>query len=299
MKIKAIILTFDESLHLERCIKSLLNLTSDIYIIDSYSNDSTENIAKSYNTTFSKNKFTNQANQFNWALGQINDFDGWILRIDADEYLSDQLIKEIELKLKNEANENVKGFYLKRLINFQGKLLKYGDASIKLIRLFKFGYGKSENRWMDEHIIVNGDTEEINKGYIIDHNLNSLKWWIKKHQDYSSREVIELLDLKFKFISKQDKDSIHAFQQNQKRFIKENIYYNFPIFLRALIYFLYRYLIKLGFLDGFKGLAFHFLQGFWYRSLVDFKYLKVRLYMKKNNVSLKKAINQVLNINIV
>ena len=298
MNVIAIVLTFNESLHLERCLKSLKKIVNKIYVVDSFSTDTTAKIASQHGAIFIENEYINQAKQFNWALGQIKNFDGWILRIDADEYLSDQLIEEIKLKLKNKSIENVKGFYVRRLINFQGKLIKYGDASIKLIRLFKFGYGKSENRWMDEHITINGDTEEINKGYIIDHNLNSLRWWIKKHQNYSSREVIELLDLKFKFISKQDKNSIHSFQQNQKRFIKENIYYNFPIFLRVLIYFLYRYFIKLGFLDGIKGFTFHFLQGFWYRSLVDFKYLKLRLYMKKNNVSLKKAINQVLNINI-
>ena len=71
-----------------------------------------------------------------------------------------------------------------------------------------------------------------------------------------------------------------------------------PIFLRAFIYFLVRYFLLLGFLDGIKGLIYHFLQGFWYRFLVDAKILEIKEYSQINNLSLEESIKPVLGIDL-
>lgn len=297
MEIIAVVLTFNESIHLDRCIKSLLKITKKILIVDSYSTDNTKKIAEKYNVIFLKNKFSNQAEQFNWALDQINKkFNGWIFRLDADEYLTPKLIEDIKIKTQN-PNTRINGYYIRRNINFQGKLIYFGSASIKVIRLFRFGFGKSEVRWMDEHIIVEGSTSTL-EGRIIDNNLNSLNWWVSKHKSYAAREALELLNLKYNF--KERNNSIYRNKNISKtiikRYIKEKIYSRLPLGFRAFLYFFYRYIFRLGFLDGIIGLKFHFLHGFWYRKLVDQKIKEVEKSLKENR-NIKSAIKKILKIN--
>ena len=58
-----------------------------------------------------------------------------------------------------------------------------------------------------------------------------------------------------------------------------------PLFIRAFVYFNYRYFIKFGFLDGIEGLIFHFLQGFWFRFLVDAKIYEIKIACKSKTIS--------------
>ena len=298
MKIVAIILTYNEQLHLARCINSVKKVTEDIIIIDSYSNDKTLDIAKSHGVTVIQHKWINYSTQFNWGLAQLEKETDWVLRIDADEYMTDELVSEINKTLPS-IESSVKGIFFSRRMTFQSVPIKHGGIfPINVIRLFKYGYGQCENRWMDEHIIVSGKKIKI-KGELIDDNLNSLTWWINKHNNYAGREAVDLLNLKYKFMLNDLKGELNIYNQaSLKRWIKENIYFNLPSGFRAFSYFVYRYLIRLGFLDGKVGLDFHFLQGFWYRYLVDAKVIEVIKYMRFENVNIKRAIKDVLNINI-
>ena len=112
-------------------------------------------------------------------------------------------------------------------------------------------------------------------GHIADDNLNNVSWWVDKHNKYATLEMIELLNLKYQFSpvddTMQKQSGGHA---KFKRWVKQNIYARLPYFARPLMCFLYRYFLKLGFLDGVKGFAYHFMQGYWYRSLVDLKMLE-------------------------
>ena len=151
---------------------------------------------------------------------------------------------------------------------------------------------------MDEHIIVNGSTAHF-KGELIDNNLNSLTWWIEKHNAYASREAVDLLNLEYKFMPHDSVANLGSGSQSGfKRWVKERVYAKLPSNNRALLYFLYRYIVRLGFLDGRSGFAFHFLQGFWYRYLVDLKINEVQKYMTLEEVDIKVAIKAVLNIDL-
>jgi hypothetical protein len=151
---------------------------------------------------------------------------------------------------------------------------------------------------MDEHIIVDGETAEFS-GEIIDDNLNSLSWWTEKHNAYASREVVDILNLEYGFIPYETVANLKGGQQaGVKRWIKENVYARLPGGFRAFAYFFYRYFVRLGFLDGKEGTAFHVLQGFWYRYLVDMKLHEVKSLMKNSNVDVVTAINDVLGINV-
>ena len=284
----AIILTKNEEIHIERCIKSILPIFENIYVVDSFSSDRTKEIVKDFPVTFLENTFLNHSSQFNWALNQINKKTDWVLRIDADEYLSQSLINEISNKLPH-LDLSVKGIFIPRKIIFGEKLIKYGGINdTKILRLFKFGYGECDNKWMDEHIIVNGETLDfINP--IIDHNLKSISWWISKHNHYSNKQAYELL--KVEFYKKESKQNIYY-----KSFKNRTKYYNLTPIIRVFIYFFYRYFICLGFLDGISGFYFHFLQGLWYRLIVDIKFLEVKKQIKNKNKSFKQAINDYLFI---
>ena len=294
MQLTVIILTLNEDKHLLRCLRSLNSIADSIIVVDSFSTDNTIQIAKDCGATVMSHEFINQAQQFNWALKQLDNQTEWVLRIDADEYLTPALNLAILNKL-SKVKSNINGIYFNRRMSFQGKLIKYGGVfPVPVLRLFRYGYGECENRWMDEHIKVNGDTEYIREE-VIDDNLNNLTWWTNKHNNYASREAVDLLNLEYKF---NDLNSITSFnlgkKTEKKRWFKEVIYARMPRGFRAVFYFLYRYIVRLGFLDGREGANFHFLQGFWYRYLVDAKVDEVKAYMKKNNVSIETAINNVL-----
>lgn len=293
MTLVAVILTKNEDIHLERCLRNVRDITSKIIVVDSFSVDRTEEIATSFNATFIQNTFENHSQQFNFALTQISQDTEWVLRIDADEYLTPRLVASI--KAATMIDSRFMGFSLKRRIKFAGKLIEYGGLfPVEIVRLFRFGHGVCEERWMDEHIIVDGPVGKL-AGELIDDNLNNLTWWIQKHNLYSNREAVEMLKLKYS--PRPPKLSLTG-PASFKRSIKEKVYFRLPAIPKVLVYFLYRFVIRLGFLDAREGFAFHFLQGFWYRYLVEAKVQEVEKYMRERNAALHDAIKQVLEIKI-
>ncbi len=86
--LSAIILTYNEEKHLSRCLESLIEICNEIIIVDSYSNDGTEKISREFKTKFFQNPWINHSSQLNWAIKNTNIKSDWILRIDADEYLT-------------------------------------------------------------------------------------------------------------------------------------------------------------------------------------------------------------------
>ncbi len=280
LPISVIILTYNEELNLENCLKSIADWVDEIFIVDSYSTDRTLEIAKKYGAQISQRPFKNQAEQFNWALDNLNIKNEWILRLDADEYLTEELKKEIADVLLNMGTsdvpkidgnvrtsdvQNINGFYIKRRVYFMNRWIKHGGYyPTWLLRLFRKGKARSEQRAMDEHLVLLEGKAGKLKNDFIDDNKKDLTWWIEKHNNYSSREAIE------------------ALSENYGRG-KKKIYYRLPLFCRAFLYFIYRYFFRLGFLDGKEGLIFHFLQGFWYRFLVDAKFYEQKKKLEIRN----------------
>jgi glycosyltransferase involved in cell wall biosynthesis len=298
MKLVAIILTFNEELHLARCIGSLQGLASEIVVVDCFSNDATLDIAASHGARVIQHEWVNHATQFNWALTQLDASTDWVLRIDADEVLTPSLVAEIKHRLPT-IRSDIDGVYCSRRMTFQGRVIRHGGVfPIRVLRLFRFGKGECENRWMDEHIKVVGPTVDF-AGEMNDDNLNSLTWWTEKHNKYACREAVDLLNLEYGFMPRDSVASLRGRNQaGVKRWLKEVVYARLPGGFRAFAYFLYRYVIRFGFLDGQVGTAFHFLQGFWYRYLVDAKVAEVNRYMRANDAHVVVAIERVLGIKV-
>ena len=294
--ITAIILTFNEEIHLQRCLDSLKEVCQEIIVVDSFSTDKTEQIAGKNNVQFVQNKWTNYAKQFNWALDNCSFATDWVLRLDADEYLSNELKIEIQQKLSS-INYNISGILLPLRRVFLGREIKRGTGGIKLLRLFRNGLGRSENRWMDEHIkLDSGEIKEF-KHVFSDDNLNDISWWSQKHIGYAIREAIDLLDVELNLINNENSiDSLDS-QAGKKRHLKYR-YAKKPLFLRSFAYFIYRYIFKLGFLEGKEGFLWHFLQGWWYRTLVDVKIFEIKKACGTDVKKIKCYIKKVYQIDL-
>jgi glycosyltransferase involved in cell wall biosynthesis len=298
LTLTVIILTKNEERHIERALASVAAFADHCMVVDSGSTDRTVALAETAGATVLQNPWINYATQFNWALQQLPNDTEWVLRLDADEIVTCTLAGEIQKRLSS-LSTDTQGVYVSRRMHFLGRRIEWGGVfPVRVLRLFRNGSGHCENRWMDEHIIVDGDTVKFS-GEIVDDNLNSLTWWTDKHNSYASREVVDILNQEYGFMHQETVANLSGGHQvGIKRWIKENVYVRLPSGFRALTYFFYRYFIRLGFLDGKEGTAFHVLQGFWYRYLVDMKLREVRNHMARHGGSVSSAIWTVLRIDV-
>ncbi|MFT4061210.1 MAG: glycosyltransferase family 2 protein [Edaphocola sp.] len=273
--ITTIILTYNEAKHIERCITNALLFSEKVIIVDSFSQDNTKEIARGLGAEVYEHEFINHAAQFNWALENVDIATEWIFRLDADEYLSEELIDEINTEIPNVPTE-ISGLVMERKMVFLGKTINKGNVKWNMLRLFRTGKGKCEERWMDEHIVLFEGTSKMLRNVFYDDNLNSLGWWIGKHNAYSIREAVDLLNLKYHFLKeKKETLTVEMSADAQEKRLKKEKYNKMPLFWRSFIYFVYRYFFKLGFTEGKEGFLWHFLQGWWYRTLVDAKIYEI------------------------
>ena len=293
--VTAIIMTNNEEKHIERCLLSIKDTIKKVVIIDSYSTDNTLEIAKKYNITVLQHEWVNYARQFNWGVENSNIETEWVFRMDPDEILSENFKEKIYDYL-NKLSLKVSGVSIIRRFIFLGKEINFGgDFPQKGIRIWRNRKGKCEDTWSDEHIIVEGDVDYSNLD-IIDKNMNNISWWTDKHNRFATREMIEFFLQKLR--SKKAQNLKLSKREKIKKNLKFNIYYKSPYCLRAFLFFLYKYIFRLGLLNGWQGFVFHFLQGFWYRFLVDIKIIELRYIMKKNNLNLHEAIKREYGINL-
>jgi glycosyltransferase involved in cell wall biosynthesis len=287
-----VILTKNEEKNLRKCIESFRGIAKRFVIVDSFSTDGTEMLCEKLDDElrligskldFYQNKWIDYANQLNWGLTQTNISTEWSMRMDADEELMEDLVQEINSKLPN-LKSDVNGVVLRRRVYFMGRWIKHGGRYPELLlRIFRTGKAMCEQKIMDEHMILSdGETVEF-KYDLIDNNMKDLEWWTNKHNWYSNREVLDHQMTIGNALNEAEllENSESTKQAKMKRRIKNNGYYKMPKFVRAHIYFIYRYYIKLGFLDGPEGKIFHFLQAYWYRFLVDAKMYECEKFDRK------------------
>ncbi|MCM8799292.1 MAG: glycosyltransferase family 2 protein, partial [Candidatus Omnitrophica bacterium] len=238
---------------------------------DSFSSDNTLEIAKNFTNKIYQHQFETHAKQWNWIFKNLELSYDWCLALDADQVVSDELAEEIKKLFKN-LPLDIDGYYIKRKYIFKGKWIRYGGYYPRyLLRLFKIKkVFCDENELVDKHFYVNGKTLKL-KSDLIEENLNeeNISFWIKKHIHYAELLAKEELTYK-KYKNRLIKPSLFG-NPDQKILWLKIIYYRLPIYLRAFLYFLFRYILLRGFLDGKVGFLFHFLHAFWYRLIVDIK----------------------------
>jgi glycosyltransferase involved in cell wall biosynthesis len=274
----AIILTKNEELHIARCIGSLKECAERVVIVDSFSTDKTVDLARSAGADVYQRPFHNYADQFNWALKNCNITSLWTMRIDADEYVDADLSNNISKQLTTISDE-ISGVVVTRYISFLGRIIRHGGVSPqKTLKIWRTGFGQLENRWMDEHTVLSKGGIITFSGALIDDNQKDISFWIAKHNRYAIREMIDFINSEYHFFYEQELIGTSK-EATSRRIKKKSVYNRVPLLYRAIALFLYRYIFRLGFLDGKEGLSFALLQTLWYRYIVDLKIMEARAFI--------------------
>lgn len=265
--VTAIVAARNEAHNLGRCLDGLRDV-DEVYVIDSQSTDETCSIAASHGAKVVQFHYAGGwPKKRQWAMDNLPIANDWILLIDADEVLTHDLAEEIRAAIRNPAAADrpidiasVVGYHIRLEMYFLGKVLRHCDASFWKLSLFRKGHGRFECRLKDqdasmadmevhEHVVVDGPTAELHHP-LIHHNVESLSRYFQKHNEYSNWEARVLAG------EQNDQEmpaSLSGTQAQRRRWLKRKLYRvpGSPILL-----FLYRYLFRLGFLDGTPGLIY-------------------------------------------
>ncbi len=253
-----IILTHNEERNIGQALKSVQGWAKKILVVDSYSTDATVSICEGYECHVHQNKFFNYSEQRNFALAQEIETE-WALFLDADEWVPEALRREIAVLIKSIPSHN--GFSVRFRLIWYGQWVRRGYYPTWILRLFRPKFVECENRAVNEHLLVDGTTGKLQND-LIHENRNGLARWLIKHVKYAEFEAREL---------KQGSGSNtpSELQSSRKRWLKEKLYNRSPRFIRCILLFLYRVILRGGILDGPVVLGFHLLQTLWFWFVVD------------------------------
>ena len=299
LDLSVIILTYNEELHIRRCLENVLPFAKKVFVVDCFSTDKTKEIALRLGAEVVEHAWPgNQAEQFNRALDNLPISTQWVLRLDADEYLLPELVTELQEKLPT-LPEDVTGIIFNRRHIFMGKWMKRGIYPVKLLRVFRYGKGMCELRLMDEHIqLKEGRAVEFEHDFC-DHNLNNLSWFCHKHVNYAIREAVDLLDIEQDLTGAAESDNGKEISpQALAKRMKKHKYARQPLFWRSFAYFCYRYFLKGACLDGKVGFIWTFLQGWWYRTLVDAKVYEIKRQCGNDKEKIKALLRKEYGIRL-
>jgi glycosyltransferase involved in cell wall biosynthesis len=271
--VSAIVLTLNEQANLPDCLASLAGLDCEIFVVDSGSTDRTVAIAQAAGASVFHHGFENYSAQRNWAQDNLPLQSEWVLHLDADERLTGELAEEINRTLR-QPDPEVQGYLFRKRTIFMGRWMRHGGHYPSYhLRLFRRGKGRSEDRLYDQHFLVDGQVERLHHDYL-DIVASDIRTWTMRHVRWAELEARQTLAEPTALGTVVPR----AFGTpiERKRWLREKVYGRAPWLLRPFLYWGYRYFVRLGFLDGMEGFLFHFLQGWWFRLLVDCRLRELR-----------------------
>lgn len=291
----------NEILHIERSVRSALTLTDKVYVVDSYSTDGTADVAKRLGAQVFQYDWTAESNfskKMNWALENLPIQTTWVMRLDADEYLvGDSWGEEFDKQISN-VTDGINGINVLRRIYFLGRWMRHRDNYPRpSMRILRYGKVRFENRWLDEHIDLGNGTSWDFPLEIADNPIITISQWINKHNNYSLREAVMVIDEEIGLMQKDP--SLHSFDEKAlKTKAKKKRYNRMKPYWRGFFYFCYRYFFKLGFLDGREGFLWDFYHAWWYRNLVDTKVQEIYTVCGKDPQKIKKYLMDSYKIKV-
>jgi glycosyltransferase involved in cell wall biosynthesis len=264
----------NEAHNLPHCLESLKSV-GEVYVIDSQSTDATAAIAQSHGAKVVQFHYAGGwPKKRQWAMDMLPLAYNWILLLDADEVLTPELADEIQKAIQD---PHTNGYYVALQMYFLGRRLRHSGASFWKLSLFRKGLGHFECRLQDqdfsmadmevhEHVVVNGATRKLIHP-LTHHNVESLSRYIQKHNDYSNWEARVWLDGN---CSEEDiQPSLWETQAQRRRWLRRHF---FGLPGSPLLFFLYKYVLSLGFLNGLPGLIYCAMQG------IQFFHIKAKIY---------------------
>lgn len=268
--ISVVVMTYNEEVNIERCLKSIVDWADDIYIVDSFSTDATEAICKQYTNRFFQNHYISHPVQWDWALNNLPFEHEWIFAVDADFVVTDALKMALS-RLIPTLNTSVSGIYVRHRQIFRGRFLKRGTMYPRYwLRLFRRGtVFTDDSDLVDLHFYVKGDVVKVEYDVIEDNvKERNLEFWVSKQIRFAQRAAIEEIKRRESLDLSPVVPKLFGTPDQRTLWLKTKWYF-FPLYWRAIFYFAYRYIIRLGFLDGKEGFLYHFTQALVYRLMVD------------------------------
>ena len=260
------ILTYNEEVNLPGLLDSIQGIPCSLFVLDSGSTDKTIQLAETRGAIVWQHPFDNYGAQRNRAQEMLPPEIDWVLHLDADERLTPELNREI-VELFAAQGPSADGYLLCQRTVFLDRWIRHGGHYPSFhLRLFRRDRGRCETRLYDQHFVVSGRVQRLQHDYL-DVVASDLRTWTTRHARWAQLEAEEILTQQGS--SSQVIPRLTGSPIERKRWLRKNVLYRSPLFLRAFLYFIYRYVFRGGFLDGREGLVFHFLQGCWYRFLVD------------------------------
>ena len=281
LPVTAIVPVRNEARNLPACLESLRNL-GEVYVIDSQSTDTTAEIAHSYGAHLVQFHYQGGwPKKRQWAMDSLPLANDWIFLIDADEALTPQLAEDIRRAIQD---PSVDGYYIALRMYFLGRELRHSGASFYKLSLFRRGKGRYECRLKDqdpsmadmevhEHVVVEGRTAKL-RHPLLHRNVESLSHYIRKHDEYSNWEARVWLEGENS--SQALSPAFFGSQAQRRRWLRKNF---FAIPGSPLLFFLYKYVLRLGFLDGIPGLIYCVLQS------TQFFHIKAKIYELKSTMN--------------
>ena len=268
-----IILTYNEEIHLPALLASIVDLRASVFVLDSGSTDGTVAIAERAGAIVKQHAFENHPRQWDHALKCFTVTTPWVICLDADHVVTDEL-RALLTSFEPGEHTDTNGIYFNRKFIFKDKWIRHGGYfPFYLLKMFRYGVGYSDlNENMDHRIVVPGKTVIWKTGYIVEqnHKENDISFWIAKHNRYSDLLAREEIERMQKLRTQTVADKFFGSPDERTAWLKKR-WWKIPRYIRPVLYFTYRYVFQLGFMDGRTGTMFHFLQGFWFRTIVDIK----------------------------
>jgi glycosyltransferase involved in cell wall biosynthesis len=268
--VSAVILTFNEARNIDACLQSLAGWTAEIVVVDSGSTDDTVTIARAHGATIVTHPFETHAKQWRWALDSLPLKTDWVLALDADQRVTPELRGAIVTALADPGRAAVRGYFVNRRQIFRGRWIRHGGYYPKyLLKLFRRdAVSLDEADLVDHHFLVDGAVATL-AGDMIEDNRNeaAIFDWTAKHNRYAVLQARQEIAARAA-AAPIAFDAVWGHPDERVRWLKQQ-WARLPLFVRPCLYVFYRYVLRLGFLDGREGFIFHVLQGFWYRLLVD------------------------------
>jgi glycosyltransferase involved in cell wall biosynthesis len=271
-RLVVIILTYNEAENLAQALESVSGWADSVLVFDSGSTDETVSIAESYGCIVQTYQFENFGRQRNAALRAAAGLGEWVFFLDADEWLPRSIKAEIDHELAVVTLE-VGGYYAARRLIWRGKWIRRGYYPTWILRLVRHEGAVCEERSVNEHIIVPGETLRLRNDFMHE-DRKGIGDWIDKHNRYATREAIEAAARSLQ--SGHLPARFFGSQPERARWLRTRVWNRMPPISRPIVYFLYRYILRGGFLDGSAGFVYHFMQALWYHLLIDIKYLELR-----------------------
>jgi glycosyltransferase involved in cell wall biosynthesis len=274
LPVSVIVPVRNEAHNLSRCLESLRGM-GEVYVSDSQSSDETAEIARSLGAKVAQFHYPGGwPKKRQWAMDTLPLAHDWIFLVDADEAVTPELFEEIRVAIRNPALD---GYYMALRMFFLGRVLRHGDAGFYKLSLFRRGRGRFECRLQNqnasmgdmevhEHIVVNGRTSKL-KNPLLHHNVESLDRYIQKHNEYSNWDA--RVWLRDETSLDEIPPSLFGTQAQRRRWLRKRL---FGIPGSPLMYFIYKYIVRMGFLDGVPGLIYCGFQG------VQFFHIKSKIY---------------------